>query len=129
MMGVISLEGLAFFAHHGCSEEEQRVGGRYMIDIEITTNVANATIHDDINKTIDYSKVYAVVAKEMKISSQLLENIAKRIIDSVFIHFSKAQSVKVRVAKLIPPIGGICKSATIALEERRPSTPSPASKG
>lgn len=119
MIGIISLEGLAFFAHHGCSEEEQSVGGRYMVDIEITTNVMNATIHDDINETIDYSKVYAVVAEEMKISSQLLENIAKRIIDSVFIHFSKAQSVKVRVAKLTPPLGGVCKSATIALEERR----------
>lgn len=129
MIGVISLEGLAFFAHHGCSEQEQRVGGSYRVDIEITTNVMNAITQDDINETVDYSKVYTVVAEEMKTPSRLIENVAKRIIDRVLIHFSKAQTVKVRVSKLTPPIGGVCKSATIALEERRPSTHIPATKG
>ena len=34
-MDKLRLKGLVFYAHHGCTEEERTLGGRYEVDCEL----------------------------------------------------------------------------------------------
>ena len=78
-MAIISLEGMRFRAHHGFYEEEQILGGDYIVDVVVSTNATKAAIDDDLEKTINYETIYLICEVEMKRNAKLLENVAERI--------------------------------------------------
>ncbi len=47
----------------------------------VDTSKAEET--DNLDDTVNYQEVYAVVKREMMISSKLLENVAKRILNAI----------------------------------------------
>jgi 7,8-dihydroneopterin aldolase/epimerase/oxygenase len=101
-MGIITLSGMEFFAYHGCFAEEQIIGNRFIVDLEFSTDTEDAELTDDLKRTVNYQKVYELVKVEMAIKSKLLEHVARRIIDAIYIHFPNLKSVTVKVAKLNP---------------------------
>lgn len=116
-MGQIALEGMEFFAFHGFSDEEQKIGNKYCIDIFIETNLSKPAVTDNLEDTVDYSEVYAIVAKEMKEKSRLLEHVGYRIIEKVKTRFSSIKKVEIHVSKFNPPVGGVVNRSKIILEE------------
>lgn len=118
-MGTIILEGLEFFAFHGFYDEEQKIGNKYGVDVEIKASFEKAGQQDRISETINYEHLYRIIRNEMNQPSRLLENIAHRIICRIFNEFDAAHWVEVRVSKFNPPIGGICNRAVVALERER----------
>ncbi|MFA7471697.1 MAG: dihydroneopterin aldolase [Spirosomataceae bacterium] len=115
-MGTISLEGVEFYAFHGVYEEERQIGNRFVIDIHIDTNLEKASISDSLTDTVDYERVYLIMTGVMENSSNLLENIAHNIIRGVRQAYPFVGEITVKVAKLNPPIGAICRSASVTLK-------------
>ena len=105
-MGLISLSGMEFFAYHGCFAEEQIIGNKFIVDIEFFASTENAEISDELEKTINYQKVYEIVKAEMEIKSKLLEHVARRILNAVNKHFPNISNAIVTVNKMNPPMGG-----------------------
>jgi dihydroneopterin aldolase len=105
-MGTISLEGMEFFARHGCFSEEQAIGNRFLVDVHMEANVLRAAATDSVDDTVNYQEAYKVVAHEMCVPSKLLEHVAGRIADSLLHNFGSITRVTVKVAKLNPPLGG-----------------------
>jgi 7,8-dihydroneopterin aldolase/epimerase/oxygenase len=118
-MGIVSLEGLEFFAYHGFYDEEQKVGNKYAVDISVVTVFDKAAEEDQLAGTVNYEKLYKIVFDEMAKPSRLLENIGKRIIQSTFRKFPEIESVEVSISKFNPPIGGVCNRARVVLKENR----------
>ncbi len=118
-MGRVSLEGLEFFAYHGFYDEEQKVGNKYAVDLTVFTDFDKAADHDKLSETVNYESLYKIVAAEMSIRSRLLENIGKRIINSIFKNFPQVDAIDVSIAKFNPPIGGVCKTAKVSLKRDR----------
>lgn len=116
-MGIISLEGLEFFANHGFYEEEQKIGNKYSVDILIQTDFSKAANSDKLQETVNYETLYQIVQQEMLKRTRLLEHIAKKIIDRVYEQFPKIDFVEVSVSKYNPPLGGICHRAKVTLSE------------
>jgi 7,8-dihydroneopterin aldolase/epimerase/oxygenase len=114
-MGIVSLEGLEFFAYHGFYEEEQRIGNRYSIDVSIQTDVSEAAEKDRLKATVNYEVVYKIVADVMKEPAKLLEHVAHRIIVQIKEHFPAVDWVEVSVSKYNPPIGGVCTRAKVTM--------------
>ena len=104
----IELVGMEFHAFHGCLEEERREGNTFMVDFRGKADLKKAAKSDNLEDTIDYSKVYEIVAAEMAKPSNLLENVAARIVDAVNRAELGFWFVQVRVSKKNPPVGGIC---------------------
>ncbi|MDH4460827.1 MAG: dihydroneopterin aldolase, partial [Flectobacillus sp.] len=73
-MGIIALEGLEFFAYHGYYEEEQKIGNRYQVDIQITTDFSEAAEEDKLGGTVNYEDLYRIIASIMKDKIKLLEH-------------------------------------------------------
>src|SRR5437764_15075302 len=101
-MGIIKVSGIKIYAYHGCLEEEALIECNYIVDVLIETDFSEAAKKDDLNKTVDYVKVYEVVKAEMAIRSKLIEHVAKRIADSLVKNISQIKAVNVTVKKLNP---------------------------
>jgi dihydroneopterin aldolase len=118
-MEKIILEGLEFYAYHGCFKEEQLIGGKYIVDLELSLDLSKAVISDNLEDTINYSEVYNITKLEMEKPSKLVEHIAGRIADRLFEAFSNLDGVVIKLSKMNPPVNGQMKSASVIIERRR----------
>ncbi len=105
-MGQIQIENMEFYAFHGHYREEQIVGNKFLVDLCIDSDLAAAATSDNLKDAINYQHAYRLVKEEMEKKSKLLENIAKRILDSIYANFEGVQRVKVKISKMNPPMGG-----------------------
>lgn len=117
-MGVIAVEGMQFYSHHGYYKEEQVLGGKYTVDIYIHSDFDEAAISDKLEKTINYEEVYQLTRKEMEVHARLIEHVCKRILDSVKQQFPQVTYIKVRISKHNPPLKGNVERVFTELEER-----------
>lgn len=116
-MATIALHDLMFYAHHGCFEEERLIGTRFKVDIELVTQGCKAAFTDSLEDAIDYCRVYALVAREMSVTSLLLEHVAGRILRSLTDAFP-VRECTVTVSKLAPSLGGEVGRASVTLTQK-----------
>ncbi|MBN2669608.1 MAG: dihydroneopterin aldolase [Bacteroidales bacterium] len=115
-MGLIQIEGMEFYAYHGHFAEERVVGNDFIIDITIETSLEAAAASDDIADAVNYQEIYNLIKEEMKVKSALLENIADRIINAIYIEFpDQIRFVKVKVSKMNPPLNGKIRNVSITM--------------
>lgn len=114
-MSLIRIEGMSFYAGHGCFEEEQAIGTRFRVDLTMRVDTSKAEQSDELNDTVNYSDVYQVVKREMNCPSHLLEHVAHRIVKSVLHSFVAVEEVSVKVSKLNPPLGGQMDAVSVEL--------------
>lgn len=101
-MITVQLKQLKFFAHHGISHEEQLTGNHFEVNIFLGFEPGKKIT--DINDTIDYTKVYELVKKQMQIATLLLETLAAEIAAVILSEFSQVQHVQIEIEKLNAPI-------------------------
>ncbi|NOZ36395.1 MAG: dihydroneopterin aldolase [Chlorobi bacterium] len=114
-MGFIEIEGMEFYAYHGHYKEEQIVGNMFLIDLKIETDCRKAAESDNIEDAVNYQTAYKIIKEEMKKKSNLLENIAGRIIDALYEKLENMKSVSLKLSKMNPPMGGKIKKVSITM--------------
>lgn len=108
MSNVIRLKGASFYAYHGALQEEQNIGGKFEVDIEMHTDFSEAAKEDNLKKTIDYTEVYKYVNEIIHQKKYyLIESIAADIADKVLHHFPNVFKVTAVVRKKSVPVGGL----------------------
>ena len=115
-MGKIAIEGMEFFAYHGCFSEEQIIGTRFVVDLVLETDTRQAEASDKLSRTINYQEVYLVAKAQMIIKSNLLEHVGRRILDAVMAQFEQITHARIKIAKMNPPLGGKVGSVSITLD-------------
>ncbi|NJL75814.1 MAG: dihydroneopterin aldolase [Saprospiraceae bacterium] len=116
-MAVIALEGMHFFAFHGYYDEEQKMGGDFILDVYVTTSIADNSVADNLETTINYESLYFICRTEMKKPAKLIETVANRIGRKIkTLHPTRVSMVKVRLRKLNPPLGGKVDCAYVEIE-------------
>ncbi|WP_298901145.1 dihydroneopterin aldolase [uncultured Psychroserpens sp.] len=118
-MGIIKVENIRVFAHHGCLKEETKIGSDYRVDLEVKADLQTSATTDKLSDTVDYVLLNKIVKEEMERASKLLETVAKRILDRIFNEDILVKKATVSVSKLNPPIGGDVESVTIKMTKRR----------
>lgn len=119
MDAIISLEGLKFHAFHGVHPQERLVGSIFMVDVHLFLQPIADGFKDDLSRTIDYEKVYKLVAEEMDHPKHLIETLAENIIASIFAHEPLAERAHIIISKMHPPVGGECLKSKIELKKQR----------
>ena len=106
---------MKFYAYHGVSLQETKVGNYFTVDISYSFPMDKACLSDDINDTISYADVYKTVKSEMGRPSKLLEHLTGRIFGALKSDFPQLSYLKIKVSKLNPPLEGevFCASTTI----------------
>ena len=118
-MGLIRIEEMEFYAFHGHYKEEQIVGNKFLIDLEIETDLERAGISDRLEDATDYVVACRVVKEEMEKKSKLLENIAKRILDSLYLNLKNIRKATVRIRKMNPPVGAKVGSVSVIMTKEK----------
>ena len=113
----IVLSRMEFRALHGCYELERKVGNRFTVDLELTAELGDAAVQDDVCKTVNYLTVYEVVRMQMRITQHTIERVAMNIIEAVYAAFGQVRHVKCTVSKLAPPLGGKLERVSVVLEK------------
>lgn len=114
-MATITIKNMQFYAHHGCFEQEQRVGTHFTVTLTFTYDASAAIQSDTIENAISYLDVYQVVKKEMEQPSHLIENVAWRIKQAVMAQYKRMEQVQVELCKLNPPLGGQVEQVCVQL--------------
>lgn len=115
-MGKIVLEGMEFFSYHGCFSEEQVIGTRFIVTLELDTDTGLAETTDKLSDTINYQEVYKIVGHEMERPSFLIEHVARRILDALRQAFPSVRHMRITLSKINPPLGGKVDRVTCVLE-------------
>jgi len=120
-LGTVRLINAVFYARHGVMQEEQRVGGRYEVDVSMDVDFTLAAQHDDLAATVDYERVYRLVSDIVTGNSfYLIERLAYLISEKVLSTYEMIERVEVTVRKINPPVGGSADRAEATWRSERP---------
>lgn len=100
----ILLEGMQFYAFHGANPEEQVLGQRFLVDVELETDLRPGGRSDDLSATISYSTVYRRVREIVTGPPRaLIEAVAEEVAMALLAEFDTSR-VSVTVRKPEVPI-------------------------
>jgi dihydroneopterin aldolase len=114
----ISLNKLLFVGYHGLYPEEKKLGNNYSVEIDIDFTPQQGVI-DQLDQTIDYVHVYAIVKKWIEIPTPLLETLVGKIADDILSSQALANKVFVKITKLHLPISSFEGNVSVKIEKSR----------
>jgi len=115
----ILLTGLAFYAHHGVSAEEQERGQVFSVDVAVEAELHRAGHTDDLADTLDYRDLYARIRGAVTQARYgLLEAVAEAVAHAL-LAVDRVEGVTVCVRKPHVRLGGPLESAAVEVTRRR----------
>ena len=115
-MAQISLEGMAFYAHHGYYTHERKRGNNYILDVRINYDMERAADTDELEHSVNYEEVYKICKEEMDDPRHLIEAVAKRLAHRVKKEIANVDRVRIKLEKLKPELGGAVARAVVVYE-------------
>jgi dihydroneopterin aldolase len=120
MTDTIFITGVVIHARHGVMEHETEVGQRFVIDLELSVNLADSSRSDRLADTVSYSHVVATATAAFKDANyKLLERAAGAVADAILNAFARVSAVKITVHKPHAPIDAIFEDVGVMLTRTR----------
>lgn len=115
-MDILELEGMEFWARHGCLPHEKESENLFVVDFRAETDMTAAAESDRIEDTVDYGRIYDITARVMNGGhAGLLEHLAGKIAKAISAEFPDLQEFSVRVSKRRPPVNGVAAWSRVTL--------------
>lgn len=114
-MGIVTAERVKNFAYHGCMPIEAEVGTWFETTVTVEADLSKAAASDSIEDAIDYCVLVDAVHDQMAIRSNLIENVAQRIIDQILKQYPDCQSITVNIRKLNAPVNGEVEAVGVTI--------------
>lgn len=117
-MDKIVISNLEVFSHHGVYKEENVLGQKFLVTVEIYADLSAAGKNDDLSKSINYGEVCHFIKKEMeKNTFKLIEALTAHLSKKILLEFKNIEKVKVQVKKPWAPI--LLPIETVSVEMER----------
>jgi len=115
-MDKVMISQMEFYGYHGLFPEENKLGQRFLVDVDLFTDVKKAGKSDDMNDSIDYGYVYTLVQNVLEgEAKKLVEAVAEKVADDLLTTFANLSACTVKVIKPDPPISGHYKSVAVEI--------------
>jgi 7,8-dihydroneopterin aldolase/epimerase/oxygenase len=116
----IQLHDMVFYGFHGVHDAERSLGQRFIVTYTaVTDSNKDSKIHN-LEDTLDYTKVYAVIKDIMEQQQyHLLENCANRILDRTLESFPEIMQATVSIKKPSVPIQGTLEYVDVEMVRNR----------
>jgi len=119
-IGIIRLHNAVFYAYHGVLTDEQNLGGKFEVDVDLHCDLARGAKSDNLKDTVNYERVYDCIRTLVLDKNHfLLESLASSIGKGILKNFSKVNSVTIRVRKPGAPVKGVIDYVEVELTEIR----------
>jgi len=116
----IALNKMEFYGYHGVFKEETKLGQRFIIDLEVETDLQQAGTTDNLEYSINYGQLYFDVKEVVEGDPvKLIESVAEAIAQKLLGSYERIFSVMVRVIKPDPPIPGHYQSVSVEITRKR----------
>ena len=117
----IVLANMQFQGRHGVYDYELLNPQPFEVDVELFLNLQPAGVDDDLQRSVDYGKVYEAVRQIVESTSfRLLEALAEAISHELLADFDVAE-VMVRLRKPEVRLGGPLDYAGVEIRRSRPN--------
>jgi len=118
--GIIRIKNASFYAYHGVATDEQNLGGKFEVDVDIHCDITGAIESDNLKRTVNYEAVYGLIQRVVTSKKYyLLEALAHAIAGGIVKEFTSVQSVDVRVRKPHPPVKGVVDYVEVEVSANR----------
>lgn len=119
-MDTIFINEMSFYAFHGVFPEENHLGQRFLVSLEMECDLRQAGTHDDLSLSVDYGEVYNMTREIVQGQPRkLIEAVAEDVAAAIFAKFPKVFGVKIKVEKPEAPIPGIFTSVGVTIKRER----------
>lgn len=116
----IILAGIAFYGYHGVMLEENKLGQRFRIDLELGLDMNDAARTDDVRATISYADVYDLVKEAFEEKRfKLIEALGHHIMVRLFERFERLDWIRIKVRKPEAPLPIVVGEAAIEMVRTR----------
>jgi 7,8-dihydroneopterin aldolase/epimerase/oxygenase len=120
MTDTIFIKGLVIHARHGVMDHETEVGQRFVIDLELYSDLTESSRSDHLSDTVSYANVVTTAVAAFKDTNyKLLERAAGAVADAILAVFPRIRAVKVTVHKPHAPIAAIFEDVGVVLTRAR----------
>lgn len=116
----MQLHRIELFGRHGVFEEEQRLGQRWIVDLDLQIDLRTAGESDQLEHSINYAEIYNTVKQIVEEESyQLVEALTERIAAVLLEQYALISEATVRVTKPNPPFDIHFQGVTIEMTRVR----------
>src|SRR5690554_4929728 len=107
---------MKFYGFHGLFPEENKLGQRFNVDVELFVDLQKAGKTDDMNDSVHYGYAYELVRDIVEGEAKnLIEAVAEMIASGLLAKFALLKACTVRVVKPDPPIPGNLQSVAVEI--------------
>jgi dihydroneopterin aldolase len=118
MKTVLKINKLEIYAFHGWYNQEQLMGGKYEIDLEV--GLSNTQFKkDELSQTVDYVKLITLIKNEMALKSKTIESVGERIVAKILNLSQVIEWVKLEISKKNPPVSEKLDSFSVVFYEEQ----------
>lgn len=119
-LDVIRIHNAVFYAYHGVLSDEQSLGGKFEVDVDLLCDLSKGAKSDSLKQTVDYERVYDCI-KDLVLGKKyfLVEALANTIAAGILKNFKQIQTVVVRVRKPGAPVKGVIDYVEVEITQER----------
>lgn len=118
-MGKIEIKDLVVFARHGVLKEENSLGQKFLVSVEMSLDFNEAAKTDSIEKTMDYGKVCETISEVFgKNTYQLIETAAWKLAEALLTAYPICRRAAVRVKKPWAPVHMSMDTVSVSVERK-----------
>lgn len=120
MMDRMVLRRMVFFGYHGVYPEENKLGQKFCVDLDLRLDLSRAGRTDDVNDTVNYAELHALVKGIVEGPPvKLIEALAEKIASGVLGTYTSINEATVAVTKPNPPFDITFDGVTVEIRRRR----------
>jgi 7,8-dihydroneopterin aldolase/epimerase/oxygenase len=120
MNDAIFVTGLLIHARHGVMDHEEKVGQRFVIDLELALDLAPAARSDKLADTASYAHIVEVATRAFTTRNyRLVEAAAGAVAEAILAAFARVVSVRVTVHKPHAPVAAIFADVGVTVLRQR----------
>jgi dihydroneopterin aldolase len=119
-MDKIRIERLECYGYHGVFPEENRLGQRFYVDVEMGLDLRPAGTEDDLARSVNYADVCLLIQDIVEHNRfHLIETVAETIASRVLDTYTIVKETTVRVMKPHPPVPVRFGGVSVEIHRRR----------
>ena len=123
MTDKIILTDIAVMGRHGCTAAERQTEQLFVVDAELYLDLSRAGKSDDLDDTIDYTRVVDDIKKIVGgVPRNLMEAVAQEIAETLLRKYFRLNGVKIVLTKVDPPVENAFAGATVQIVRSRLDT-------
>ena len=117
IMDHIQIKELEVFANHGVLKQENELGQKFVVSVDLTVDTSKAAESDDIEDAVNYVEVAELIHSETKRNTfQLIEHLAGHLAEQILLTFPLVRSLSLRIDKPWAPIRLPLKTVSVEIQ-------------